>query len=812
MTNNASILPEIEEDEVSIGPATIELKKFYQPLVDISQYKLLRQFGTGSSMEIPQNEIHVRLMIEASKKVLDDDYMFYIMQVYALPLGKPVPDTYHGSICRIVEDDDTHPGYVRLINENDDSRLDLSMFLDVPIPKNQSAEETEHGPAIRIDVKSHFNSVTMRYVRDATMNSGLVESVAGMFAETNDLVRSVHCPYWPKQAIEWIMRPRSNGCPSKSIIKKVINYGCDFVQVAHPLSKEARQPDANEWRFSFSKAEVLIIRSWSTPQRIHYRTLWLIFKTMSRTFGERPALCTFYFKTLMLWACENKPPKFWTDNLITDSICQLLAEMIDWLSLQFIPNYFIPDNNMMDHLNDIDASQDIDALRNSILSVVLFNKKVSASVFAETIHMEAVARIEIPSWITRTLIIYGRMHNICDNFKDLFCADYSTELHNSLAIEFGDIHTALKWQLKAMKCETKFKEYVFKAKIHLTAATSLFESNDMDTMDDYSQYLGQSLLPSFFLELPTEIMLRDDYVPDLTTNFVQFGTEMRCITEKLPWPKELVPMENSTTLGGETISTKMTPKGPLIGSNVTRYSYFGKNPILEKNCYKNWQGTSPTVNITWFLAKAFLANLYYRTERDYSMTDSVCDDILNNYRKTKYNQIFAERTFPLILSTAFTAIYDNEIQELIGFFSLCAYELARSNAFHSEKRMLAELESPLILSLTKRQSFDKKVPELVGLHSLYSYVLARATALEEVRHRHCVYIGVCPVQFALYLKCRCAIVRSLGYENWKVWNCACLFRQHTESKDRDCMGTYESRICSGSLLIEHALNNFFKKY
>jgi len=116
-------------------------------------------------------------------------------------------------------------------------------------------------------------------------------------------------------------------------------------------------------------------------------------------------------------------------------------------------------------------------------------------------------------------------------------------------------------------------------------------------------------------------------------------------------------------------------------------------------CFKEYPGWSPTVNISWFIAKAYLANLYYTTQRDASLTIQTCDDIIDVSRQSLKNQWFAERTFPVVLSTQWTSIYDKEIQEVLGFYSLCSYV------------------------------FDK--------------CSSRS-----------VYLGVCPVQFVLYLKLR----------------------------------------------------------
>jgi len=41
---------------------------------------------------------------------------------------------------------------------------------------------------------------------------------------------------------------------------------------------------------------------------------------------------------------------------------------------------------------------------------------------------------------------------------------------------------------------------------------------------------------------------------------------------------------------------------------------------------------------------------------------------------------FAEHKFLVVLSTQWTSIYDKEIQELLGFYSLCTYVLGNSSS------------------------------------------------------------------------------------------------------------------------------------
>ena len=106
-------------------------------------------------------------------------------------------------------------------------------------------------------------------------------------------------------------------------------------------------------------AELIIIRSWTSSQRTAYRVLRLAYKLISQTADVRnkeTVLCTYYFKTLMLWACEEQPEEFWAEHSLEHSIQQLLMEMAEWLTSKYCSNYFIRENNMVDHLVGIDVS------------------------------------------------------------------------------------------------------------------------------------------------------------------------------------------------------------------------------------------------------------------------------------------------------------------------------------------------------------------------------------------------------------------------------------------------------------------------
>ena len=273
---------------------------------------------------------------------LDVDTMFYILRACcAVPRDRSVPERYNGMVFRICTDG-THAGYARLL---DDDAQELRYF---ELRNFEATGSVTHGPA------HLYNHATILKETMPSLNSLQYDTTMKTVLHFQDKVVAVHCPYWPAEASEWITRTRHHGCPSKSVIKQVVRYGCDFVGVAHKLSRNIN--GTNEWRLSFSKAELTIIRNWTLSQRIVYRTLWMINRIIHQRINQPPeqetVLCTYCFKTLMLWACEEQPPEFWTDSSLVESVSHMLKKLCQCLNLRICSNYFIPNNNMMDHLGE----------------------------------------------------------------------------------------------------------------------------------------------------------------------------------------------------------------------------------------------------------------------------------------------------------------------------------------------------------------------------------------------------------------------------------------------------------------------------
>ena len=162
---------------------------------------------------------------------------------------------------------------------------------------------------------------------------------------TADTVLCVWCPQWPKEAKHWPFRQRRHGWPTSANIRKIVQSGCHVVNAKHPACRN----DVLQCRFSFSGAEVCLLQSWTPVQQIVYHMLRFLAKReliKKDCPKEDEVLCTYHFKTLMLWSCEEMPQDWWNSSSVIEICCYILRKLSEWLEMRHCPNYFIPQANL----------------------------------------------------------------------------------------------------------------------------------------------------------------------------------------------------------------------------------------------------------------------------------------------------------------------------------------------------------------------------------------------------------------------------------------------------------------------------------
>jgi hypothetical protein len=203
--------------------------------------------------------------------------------------------------------------------------------------RHVSTQSIPHGPACE------GKDIINRRCRFDTQDSEVVHVSV-------DSVACIRCLVWPTQAADWPNRRRKFGWPDRETIERVVTNACDIVQVAHPQLREDEFMKDHQWRISFSRAETVLLNSWSVVQQIAYHMLRIVIREAKAKLPDL-AVCNYHAKTLMLWACERWLPETWSACLV--SICKrLLTNMARWLTSFKYPMYFVTQCNLFDKIRD----------------------------------------------------------------------------------------------------------------------------------------------------------------------------------------------------------------------------------------------------------------------------------------------------------------------------------------------------------------------------------------------------------------------------------------------------------------------------
>ncbi|XP_052059993.1 uncharacterized protein LOC127700513 isoform X4 [Mytilus californianus] len=152
------------------------------------------------------------------------------------------------------------------------------------------------------------------------------------------------CPKWPKEASEWVLRKRPSGWPDTSLLEETLKAPCLLTPKYHPFSKN---PDI-EWMFDFSFPETFLLKGNISKEQkycFHVFKLLIDFHT-----GRRIELSTFVLKTIFLYTLEVIPCQQW-ETCPSACMLYMTETLLSSLKEKKIPHYFIPENNIISHLN-----------------------------------------------------------------------------------------------------------------------------------------------------------------------------------------------------------------------------------------------------------------------------------------------------------------------------------------------------------------------------------------------------------------------------------------------------------------------------
>src|SRR6218665_520054 len=253
-------------------------------------------------------------------------------------------------ICYKIEPYDRYPGFVRL-------RIWGEMTFNWKCNKydfNHTANTNSPGYAV-LDLENLANRYSLNPKRGEALQKIVCGPAVKQLGDEHigcfdgvDFVRSIWCPQWPKEAQVWLSRPRSNGWPTIDTIMEIVQNGCHVVYVQH----RACRNDKEQWRLSFSLAELTLLMSWTPKQQIVYHLLRFFAKReliQKDCPKEDEVLSAYHLKTLMLWTCEDMPPEWWISSSVIAICCIILQRLSEWLNMGYCSNYFIPESNLFHH-------------------------------------------------------------------------------------------------------------------------------------------------------------------------------------------------------------------------------------------------------------------------------------------------------------------------------------------------------------------------------------------------------------------------------------------------------------------------------
>ena len=130
-----------------------------------------------------------------------------------------------------------------------------------------------------------------------------------------------------------------------------VGGGAEWIR-CRPRGSSRSQARSLPVETSFSRAEVLLLRSWTPIQQIVYHMMRFIAKQefiKTDCKGADRIICTYHIKTLMMWACELKSPVWWESTGVVGICWELLKSLLRWIREKICPHYFIPEWNLFGH-------------------------------------------------------------------------------------------------------------------------------------------------------------------------------------------------------------------------------------------------------------------------------------------------------------------------------------------------------------------------------------------------------------------------------------------------------------------------------
>ena len=283
----------------------------------------------------------------------DEDFMmdinkFMNIDVFKFNVIQSMHERSNTSLCEefLLCTEDTKPGFalLRRVKPPNTSVIFHPLLLNAI----QSVNDVQYliGDPIVNQLHSSFNVLTPNVTRHRQGPSlEKWRDYDNKLESGTDCVYSLHCDFWPNDALEWAQRSRQFGWPTSHDISYIIDFGCHLVPIGHPNSEKKFM----EWRVSFSIAERKLVWSFNHVQMQCYAVMKIILKEFikKKCREQNQVLCSYFIKTFLFWKFETTKLDFWCKSNFRECIKYLTTEFSKSIQEGVLRHYFLPRFNLL---------------------------------------------------------------------------------------------------------------------------------------------------------------------------------------------------------------------------------------------------------------------------------------------------------------------------------------------------------------------------------------------------------------------------------------------------------------------------------
>ncbi|XP_052064648.1 uncharacterized protein LOC127704568 [Mytilus californianus] len=139
---------------------------------------------------------------------------------------------------------------------------------------------------------------------------------------------------------KWVKRERKHGWPDPYLIKQISSLEGHAVAVSN---KDSSYPQT-EWRICYTKAEIMLVHSFTESQT----KLYLLLKLMAKSvlIPLCPAMTSYIMKNIIFWEIETNPALGFSQSSLIDRLIDAILFLKQALESGYLESYMIAERNL----------------------------------------------------------------------------------------------------------------------------------------------------------------------------------------------------------------------------------------------------------------------------------------------------------------------------------------------------------------------------------------------------------------------------------------------------------------------------------